>query len=42
MVHTGDFAGFGWLNFAENGVWGHLTDVAEIPANTDVCFFNLS
>lgn len=42
MVHTVDFTEFWWLNFAENGVWDHLINVAETRANAEVCFFNLS
>jgi hypothetical protein len=42
MVQTGDFSGFWWPNFAENGVWGHLTGVAETRANIEACSFNLS
>jgi hypothetical protein len=42
IAQTGDFSGFWWPNFTENGVWGHLTGVAETRANTEMHFYNLS
>jgi hypothetical protein len=42
MAQTGDFSGFWWPNFAENGVWEHLTGVAETCANIEMPLYNLS
>lgn len=42
MAQTSDASGFWRPNFAENGVWDHLTRMAETRANTEVRICNLS